>query len=210
MKRVAIAFIASATLAGPLLAQQDGRQALASEVVDDLLPDGFYRRMMDGTMDQMMDQVLAQMMNMTPDQMGIDTSNMTEEERAALEGRSMRELAEMADPHFAERMDITMDVMMGEMVDMMSDIEPVVKDALAASFARRFEIAELRELSGFFDTPTGAKFASGYMDSFTDPEMMQAMQSFVPQLMQAMPGIMEKVRAATEHLPVPVKTEPAN
>ncbi|MBV7255233.1 DUF2059 domain-containing protein [Pacificimonas sp. WHA3] len=181
----------------------DARLALATEVVDDLLPDGFYRKMMEDTMDQMMNQVMGSMMDMTPADMGVDAS-MSEEARAATEGKSMREVATAADPAFEERMQITMKIMNAEMANLMEKIEPSVKSALSQSYARRFSADELTDIAGFFDTPSGGKFAAAYMATFTDPEMMQAMQAFVPEIMQAMPGIMVKVQEATAHLP-PVK-----
>ena len=176
------------------------RLALATEVVDDLLPDGFYRKMMEGTMDQMMDQMMGSMMDMTPADMGMDAA-MSEEERAAADGKTMREMASEKDPHFEERMQLTMKVMNAEMANLMEKMEPAVKTALSQTYARRFETAELRDIAGFFDTDSGAKFAAEYMSTFTDPEMIQAMQAFVPEIMQAMPGIMAKVNAATAHLP---------
>ncbi|MGB3721676.1 MAG: DUF2059 domain-containing protein [Pacificimonas sp.] len=188
-----------ATAQTPVLID-DTRLALATEVVDDLLPDGFYRKMMEDTMDQMMGQMMGSMMDTTPADMGMDAA-MSEEERAAADGRTMREMAVEEDPAFEERMEITMRVMNAEMTNLMEKMEPAVKAALSQTYTRRFETEELRDVAAFFDTDSGAKFAAEYMSTFTDPEMMQAMQAFVPEIMQAMPGIMARVEEETAHLP---------
>jgi hypothetical protein len=40
---------------------------------------------------------------------------------------------------------------------------------------------------------------------FMDPEMIQGMQAFVPELMKSMPDILKKAEEATKHLPAPPK-----
>ena len=109
------------------------------------------------------------------------------------------------DPHFKERMQISTRIMTNEMVDLMTAMEPAIRETLANIYARKFTADQLAEMNAFFATETGGAFARDYMMVFVDPEMMQSMMNFVPEIMQAMPAIMRKVEEATAHLP-PVKT----
>ena len=117
------------------------------------------------------------------------------------EGKSVGELAAASDPHFKERMDITMRVMFDEMGKMMNEMEPVARDALAKVYARRYSAQQLTDMKVFFATPSGSAFAADFMATFSDPEMMQAMMGQMPKIIEAMPEMMKKVEAATAHLP---------
>jgi hypothetical protein len=87
----------------------------------------------------------------------------------------------------------------------MNDVEPEVRAAMARAYARRFTVAQLGDLERFFATPTGAVYANESMMLMMGPDMMQAMQSFMPRLMKEMPTIMARVQEATKDLP-PIPT----
>jgi len=179
------------------------RLAAAKVTVDHLFPLGTYERMMKGTMDQIMDSVLSGVSAMTVGDMagasGQPDDDMTEEEKA----KTIGEIATEADPHFEERMKISTKVMMNEMVDLMTTMEPAIRTALSKIYARKYTVSQLGEMNSFFATDTGSAFARDYMMVFVDPEMMQSMMGMVPEMMGAMPDIMKKVEEATKHLPPP-------
>lgn len=184
------------------------RLAAARPVVDKLWPLGTYRRMMDGTLSKMMDQMLSSMYDMPASDFlgGFDKSG---EAAKAADGKSMGELAATGDPHFRERMKLTMDAMFKEMIPLFEKVEPQVRASLANIYARRFTVAQLGDMNAFFATPTGKAYAEQSMLVYTDPEMIGAMQSFAPEMLRAMPEIMKKAEAATAHLPPPPKREQA-
>lgn len=195
--------LAAQAPAGPASASVDpARISAASEVVDKLWPLGTYRRMMDGTLSKMMDQIMASMFNMPAEDLAGIAGGSAEGTNAA-GGKSMGEVATEADPHFRERMKLSMDTMMREMIPLMEKMEPQVRKSLSAIYARNYTTTQLGEMNAFFSTPTGQIYARNSMLVFMDPEMVSAMQGFVPELMKAMPGIVKKVEAATAHLPPP-------
>jgi hypothetical protein len=169
------------------------RLAAAKPVIDKLWPLGTYRRMMDGTMSKMMDAMIDTAMGMKP-------SDFAKMGGAASEA-SIGEAVTKADPHFRERMKISMDVMMGEMIPLMEKVEPQVRESLSIIYARKYTASQLNDMVAFFATPTGALYARESMLVFMDPEMLKGMQAFTPELVSAMPAIMKKVEAATAHLP---------
>lgn len=175
------------------------RLAASQTAVAALVPDGVYVRMMRDQFPAMMDAMMAQMMGMRPEQVG----------QAQSEGKTMGDVAREKDPAFDERMKIMTRVMSTEMGDIMGKMEPRVRSGLARAFARKFTVEQLGDMNAFFATPSGKAFASEYLLLFADPEMMKEMAAAVPEMIGAMPKIMEKVKEATAHLPPPPKPQSA-
>lgn len=202
---MALALIAGATpawaqSAPAASAVSASHQATAAKVVDKLWPLGTYRRMMDGTMSKMMDGMMESMF-------GLKASDIAPAGGKDTGDKTIAQIAEEKDPHFRERMKISMDVMMREMLPLVEKIEPSVRDSLTRIYARDYSSAQLRELDAFLSTPTGQQFGRNWAMTFVDPEMTASMAKIAPTLMQAMPDIMKKMEAATAHLPPPPKSE---
>ncbi|TGX53195.1 hypothetical protein E5A73_10025 [Sphingomonas gei] len=173
------------------------RLAVADKVVAKLVPQGTYLRMMRDAFPQMMDAMVARMSGMTAADLG-------EKDKS---GKTLEQMAAEKDPAFRERMKILTRVMGEEMGKLMDRLEPRVRVALGKSFARRFTLEQLTDLEAFFATPSGAVFAKDYLLTFMDPEMMQEISAAAPEMMRAMPGIMQRVQKETAHLPPPPKPE---
>lgn len=180
------------------------RLTAARPVVEKLWPLGTYRRMMDSVMTGMMQQIMNQMFDMRAGDFA-KAAGASGADADAVGDKTLGELASEVDPHFRERTSIATDVMMKEMIPLIEKLEPGIREALASVYARKFSAAQLADMNAFFATPSGTAFAGEFMMTFVNPELMGQMQSFVPELMAAMPGITAKVEAATAHLPPPVK-----
>lgn len=185
------------------------RLAQAKIAIDHVWPLGTYARMMKGTFDQMMDGMMSSMFDVQASEfVGPLVSG---EEQAQVERefgkRTMRDVMREQDPHFEERMRITNRVMMAEMGPLMSTLEPAMREGLARAYAGKFSVQQLTELNAFFETPTGRIYAAESMLLFTDPEVLKLMGKAAPEMMKAMPAIMQKMQAATAHLPPPPKKE---
>lgn len=202
-----LASVPASAQTAPAVQQADpAALAAAAPVIDKIWPLGTYRRMMDGTMSKMMDQIMASMFDMR----AADMAGMAGADRKAVEkvgDASVGELASKADPYFKERVRLTMNAMTTEMIPLFDKIEPQVRESLKKIYARRFTVEQLGEMNAFFSTPTGKAYAEQAMLVYMDPEMVQAMQSFAPEIMKAMPGIMKKAEEATKHLPPPPKSD---
>lgn len=185
----------AATPAAPAV-PDPARLAAAEKAVAVLVPKGIYNRMMRDQYPKMMDALMVQMMGKTADELG-----MPAEKGAG--GKTMRETAASADPHFQERMRIMSRVFGEELGVVFDKIEPRVRAGLARAFARKFTAQQLDDMNAFFATPSGAVFADQYLLTFMDPELTQEMMAATPEMMKAMPAIMAKVEKATAHLPPP-------
>jgi hypothetical protein len=179
------------------------RLAIARATVQHVFPAGTYERMMKSSMDSMMEGMMSSMFDMPAGDMLPQGSERDKEIKAEIGDKTMREVISAEDPHFEERLKITNRVMMTEMVPIMSRLEPDVREGLARAYARRFDAAQLTELNRFFSTPAGHAYASESLMLWTDPEIMGLMGKLAPEMIKEMPAIMEKVTAATAHLPPP-------
>lgn len=205
MPGVAAAQTAPAPVA-VLPAPDPARLAGARLVIEQIWPLGTYQRMMDAAFEEVVNTMFAGMYDV-PVSSFAGMAGVDETEAARLAGgKTMRDLMLEADPHFEERMQITMRVMGKEMTPLMTEMEPGIRDSLAVTYARRFTAAQLADLHSFFETPSGKFYASESMMLMMSPEVMKAMQAFMPKLIEHMPAIMGKVQEATRHLPpVPIR-----
>lgn len=209
--------LAAALVAAPALAQapaapppaaaviplDPARVAAARPVIAKLWPLGTYKRMMDGMMDRIMQSTMSSMFGMKASDFAGMAGVNADKAKAQAGDKTLGQMAEAADPAFRERMTISTKIITDEMVGMMTKVEPSIQEALVRAYARHFTVAQLGDLDRFFATPTGREYAAQSMLLYADPEMVTAMQSFAPELMKAMPAIMDKVKVATAHLPPP-------
>lgn len=217
MKKLAsVTSIVSLSMAQPAAAQQAPAPALTSieparmeaaeRTVMRVLPPGTYARLMNSSMEPMMDMVLAQTAQMSLRDLAA-IGGLAEEQLATISEGTLADMMALLDPAYEERMRLTTRTMFGEMSGLMTDFEPVIRDGLAQAYAKRFTVAQLDELTAFFSSGTGALYAADSFAMFMDPAVMSKVQEFMPQMMRAMPAIMEKVAAATADLPPPRKYE---
>ena len=218
IKRLALLFLlasfaATPAHAAPLPAAEVEKSALAGKVAGALWPDGTYARMVDsmiggkdGLADMVLDMRPAELMGMMlqgmagPDSKPADAPP-PEKERA----KTLREELIAKDPHFEERMRITMKVVGEEVARIAKPIEPKLRDGLTKSIARRFTREQLVPIAAFFDSEAGRAYAAQSMSLYIDKDVMLAMMQSVPAVIREMPKAMERVKSATAHLPEPPK-----
>ncbi|PEQ12921.1 hypothetical protein B2G71_08775 [Novosphingobium sp. PC22D] len=201
----------AALAAAPLHAQEAPapaatRMAAAEKAVAALLPPGTYARIMDGSMNAMLDQVLDSVSRMPLRDLAA-AGGLDEERLADIGEGTMREMMEILDPAYDERIRLSTRAMVGEMKAMMSSFEPSLREGLAQAYAARFTAEQLDDINAFFATPSGALYARESMVLYTDPAVMAKMQEFMPRMMKQMPAMLEKVRQATADLPAARKYE---
>jgi hypothetical protein len=198
-----LAFAAPAFAAEPAPAPaaevDPARLAVARQTVDYVFPAGTYARLMDGTLDKMMDALMDSTMRLPIK----DLAGMTGVDADTLGEGSLAEMMEIYDPAYKERTRLSTRAMMAEMTTLMTTFEPAIRDGLASAYAARFDAAQLAELNRFFATPTGKAYAADSYLVMMSPEVMEKLQAFMPQMMKAMPTMIEKVKAATAGLPAP-------
>ena len=183
------------------------RLAAARPVIDRVWPLGTYARVMHVAMDQLVLGTMARVFAMKPDELAAAVGAPAG--LAPVGTETIGQLAAKDDPYFRQRLDITMRVTTDEVVRLMTEVEPGIRDALAHSYARRFTVAELAELNRFFATPTGTAYAQDATTLMMSPDMMAAMQASIPRMIQDMPALAARIADATKGLPpVPKKVPP--
>ena len=199
---VAVACCASAASAqtSPVPAQSD--LVLGADIAARMLPDGTYQRMMGAPMSNVMQMMTKQVESM-PLAPFLQSAGLSVQDTSKLGEATIRQVMDIVDPAYQRRMELTMPVMMAEMGRIMTRLEPDMRDGLAHAYAAHFDHAQLVDIDRFLNTPSGRAFAAQNMTIGTDPVVMQKMQLFMPRLIEALPGIMQKAQTATAALPKP-------
>jgi electron transfer flavoprotein alpha subunit len=173
------------------------RWALARTSAASMWPNGAYGNMMTGMMGNMFDRVMQLKQSDLP---GAAKAN-----KAGSPELSLHDQAAAKDPYFDQRTAAIKQVVIEETDKISAIIDPRVRDGLARSMARRFDARQLADINNFFATPSGHALATQYMQMWVDPDMMRALFGTMPEMMKLMPGMMQKVKAASEKFPSPPK-----
>ncbi len=171
------------------------RLAAARRLIDLFVPPGSFREFMEGFMPDD-DGMLA----LIAEQLGIDTTGMTREQRI----QAVQERGASRDPHFRERFRIMMEVTRRVAAETMAELEPQMRDVMVTLMARQFSVAELDELSAFFRTPVGARYARLSITMMRDPAWQEMYTLMAPRMAEMQRRLEAEMAAATAHLdPVP-------
>ncbi len=129
-------------------APDPSRLAAARDLIDVLMPPATREQMVQG----MMTPMLANLQK-----------GMTENHEFVT--------AMQADPRVKALFDTFMDRQQTRTVAMMRDALPGMSDAMARAYARRFDLAQMRELKAFFLTPTGRTYMQQSYTIMSDPDV---------------------------------------
>lgn len=195
----AMAMLGSMFEVEPLTAEQQARLPLAESIVLKMMPDGALGEMMDGMFDQMLNPI----MEMAPDastttvaqSIGVTAFEIElEEDKAA-------EIASLFDPSWKEREERQREMVPAMISEILTVMEPSMRKAMGELYAINFSVKELTEIDAFFSTETGATFARKSFTMASDPRIVGASMEAMPQMMQAIAGIEERMAEATADLP---------
>lgn len=179
---------------------EPARLALARQSAEGLLPSGTYGRMMTGFVDSLANSIL----NLSEAEFG---GKGRKGKPASTE--TLRESILKDDPHFDERMTIIRRVASDEMGKLSAILEPRMRDGVARSMARRFDAKQLSDLNAFLATDSGKAFGQQSMAMWIDPDVMRSIVGAMPDLITAMPAVIQRIDKETAHLPKPKKTKKA-
>jgi hypothetical protein len=206
-------------LATPALAQQAPSQPAAAAVAIDpatlaearlvvakLVPPGAYKKMMHSAMAPMIDNMSGNLKALPLKQLA-EMGGLDAQQAAALDKIDIEQVMAIYDPHWQERMTLTMHAMFDSMGDFFTTLEPELREAMAKAYASHFTLTDLQDLDRYFATPTGNKFATQYISIMTDPAMTDEMKAMMPKMMAQMPTFIAAAQKATANLPPPRKME---
>jgi len=187
MIRAAALLIAAATLA-PLSAKAQTAPAVSAEVdparlaearklIDIMMPAALREQMIDGIVAGIGQTMTQTLLNDS------DIKKLIEEKPAA------RDIV----MRFLERQQqYTREQMLANL--------PGMLEAMARAYARRFTVAQMREMGAFFATPTGQLYIAQSSTIFSDPDVTTWMQQLMRRSMDRMPGEATSLRRELEAL----------
>ena len=188
--------------ADPLTPEQEARLPIATQVVNQVMPEGFYGEMMG----EMMDGIMGTMFGMLTGPLGADglitrKVGLDDDAMPELNDEEASEIVALLDPAAEQRGDVIQTVMTEWMQGMFTQMEPPMREGLSKAYAVRFDESELADVQAFFATDTGAKYATESMAIFADPQIMSAMMQTMPAVMGSLGDMAESMEAAMAELP---------
>lgn len=175
--------------AEPLSQEEQERVPSAMMVVSKLMPEGTMARMMEESMQPMMESMIGGM-GAGPALSVSQLTGLGPFELSEIDPSKLDEAAKLLDPAAEDRNKAMGSAMFGIVAEVMADVEPAYRAGLARAYAVRFTKAELDDLSAYFDTPVGKKYAAESYLIFADPQVMASMNEMMPAVMQRMPEMM--------------------
>ena len=163
------------------------------------LPPGILAKSVTGSMGGLFDRVMAMREGDLPGM------------KPAVGGASsltLRQSLNAKDPHFDERARLTRAAMEAEFARFSAVIEPRMRDGIARVIARRFDQRQLTDINTFFATPTGKALGSQFLGMWFEPDLMRSTVTAMPDMIRLVPGSLERIQAATAHLPKPPQPTP--
>ncbi len=176
------------------------RLDLARQVVSKLLPPGQYRTLMTALM---ADTTAGLVKQMKAPAMAQSLAAIGMVEGADLKQEDVDKAVAILDPSYDQRIEMSTKVVNDSVQDVVARMEPQMREALALSYANNFDASQLGDILKFFDTPTGAAYASRVMLMTTDPAVKGLAAQMTPAIMHAMPDIMDKAQREIAALPQP-------
>lgn len=181
---------------------EPARLELATVTASKLLPDGAYAKIMDDMMGNMLTPLFAAMPGLTDAQI-TEKTGASEDVVAALTEEKKAAVIEIIDPAHKDRGAQIVNIMKPMISEAMAVIEPAMRTGLSRAYARKFSVAQLNTINGFFTTPTGGAFARESFALQADPEVLQATFKAMPALFASFMGDEEKFKAKFDALPKP-------
>ena len=183
----------------PLTPEQEERLPAAERIVTLMLPEGVMGDIMGG----MIDDIFAPMMAMGPpastqtvaDGLGLEPSQLDLDEAAAAE------IALLFDAAYEERRAVQFSVFPDVMREMMTAMEPGLRETMTELYAIKFSAKELADIEAFFSTETGMTYARESFAMASDPRIMSASMEALPAMMGALGDMEARIEAATADLP---------
>lgn len=179
------------------------RMALARNVMDGFMPVGSMSRMTDQMTDNLMLGMYERMMAMT----GTELSNAIGMpiSTGPDAGLTLRQQASKGDPVFDARIKAYAGAFKDQMREMITMMEPKMRDGMARAMARRFDAPQLADINRFYSTDTGRAFGRDMMLLWIDGDVYRGMFAAVPDMMRAMPKSAERFAAIDRQYPWPKK-----
>lgn len=195
----AMAALAELFPAERLTAEQEARLPQARAIVEKIIPPGAMGEMMGAMFDGFLGPIMA-MAEMTS---SADAARLLghEPEELDLSEDEAREVALLIDPALDERNARMKEALPRIMGGMMTAMEPGLKDAMSQIYAVYFDRSELADIDAFFSTPTGASYARKSLRMSSDPRLMSAFMTAMPEMFGSLAAMEEEMTALVADLP---------
>lgn len=194
----ALAVLTEAFHVEPLAPEARARLPLATEIIEQILPDGAMNELVGSMFDRILGPVakIAELSGpKLADYVGYSESDL------GLTDEQVAEVAAIVDPAWQVRQRRTLEFTQGAMIDAMAAMEPAMKRGMAEAYAEEFTQAELAGIKAFFSTEVGTSYARKSSRLSSNPRILSAAMSEVPRMIDGFAAMAEGLKEAQADLP---------
>lgn len=185
------------------------RLAAARGAVQTMFPNGAYATAMTGFVEKMIENGL----------------NMSEADFADLappakpkKGKKAKPLSTISfrqelagkDPQFDAKLAAGRAFLGQTMIKLGAAAEPALRDGMARSLARKFDVAQIGEINAFLATSTGQVYGREMVGLWFEPDVMRGAMATFPEMMRMLPGMMQDFTTLETQIKGLEKAKPAD
>lgn len=183
------------------------RLAAARGAIQTMFPNGAYSKAMTGFVDKMIDNGL----NMSEaDFAEFAPAAKPKKGKKAKPPSTIPFRQELAgkDPNFDAKLAAVRAFMGQTMIKLGAAAEPALRDGMARSIARKFDVAQIAEINAFLATPTGQAYGREMVGLWFEPDVMRGAFATFPEMMRMMPDMMKDFTAFESQMKALEKSKP--
>ena len=158
---------------------------LAESTAAKLLPNGSMKAMMTKMFETFVTPLMNALPEMSSGEIMIKTG-IYEGDVETLDDEKRKTITAILDPARKDRGKQMIEAITPLLDETMALMEPPMRTGISRAYARKFSAEQLRQINGFFATPTGAAFAAESYPLQADPEVMRAMFKAMPELLKTL------------------------
>ena len=158
---------------------------LAESTAAKLLPNGSMKAMMTKMFETFVTPLMNALPEMSSGEIMIKTG-IYEGDVETLDDEKRKTITAILDPARKDRGKQMIEAITPLLDETMALLEPPMRTGISRAYARKFSAEQLRQINGFFATPTGAAFAAESYPLQADPEVMRAMFKAMPELLKTL------------------------
>lgn len=168
------------------------RMSAARGAIQTMFPNGAYARAMTGFVYKMIDNGLnmseADFAELAP---AAKPKKKTKKKAKPPSTIPFRQELAAKDANFDAKLAAVRAFVGQSMIKLGAAAEPALRDGMARSLARKFDVAQIGEINAFLATPTGQVYGREMIGLWFEPDVMRGAMATFPEMMRMLPDMMQ-------------------
>lgn len=167
------------------------RLSAARGAIQTMLPNGAYAKAMTGFVDKMIDNGLNMSESDFAAMVPAAKPKKTKKKATPPSTIPFRQQLAAKDANFDAKLAAVRAFVGQSMIKLGAAAEPALRDGMARSLARKFDVAQIGEINTFLATPTGQVYGREMIGLWFQPDVMRGAMATFPEMMRMLPDMMQ-------------------